>query len=49
VSYAGAQMSFDGLDQVNVQIPPSLRGRGQVDVVLTVDGQRANVVRVSIL
>ncbi len=49
VLYAGAQMSFDGLDQVNVQIPSSLRGRGQVDVVLMVDGQRANVVRVSIL
>jgi uncharacterized protein (TIGR03437 family) len=48
VLYAGAQMSFDGLDQVDVQIPASLRGRGEVDVVLSVDGQRANTVRVSI-
>jgi uncharacterized protein (TIGR03437 family) len=48
VLYAGAQMSFDGLDQVDVQIPVSLRGRGEVDVVLSVDGQRSNTVRVNI-
>ncbi len=46
--YAGAQMDFVGLDQVNVQIPASLRGRGEVDVVLSVDGQRTNTVTVSI-
>jgi len=48
VLYAGPQMSFDGLDQVNVQIPTSLRGRGEVDVVLMVDGQRSNTVKISI-
>ena len=48
VFYAGAQMGFVGLDQVNVQIPSSLRGRGTVDVVLMVDGQRANTVTISI-
>jgi len=48
VLYAGPQMSFDGLDQVNFQIPTSLKGRGEVDVVLTVDGQRSNTVKVSI-
>jgi len=48
VLYAGAQMSFDGLDQVDVQIPVSLRGRGDVDVVLSVDGQRSNTVKVNI-
>jgi len=48
VLYAGPQGGFVGLDQVNVGIPGSLRGRGEVDVVLLVDGQRANVVTVSI-
>ncbi len=48
VSFAGAQENFVGLDQVNVLIPRSLVGRGEVDVVLTVDGKTANAVRVSI-
>ena len=47
VQYAGPQNTFAGLDQVNVQIPPELAGRGEVDVVLSVDGQLANTVRVS--
>jgi uncharacterized protein (TIGR03437 family) len=37
-----------GLDQVNVQLPRSLAGRGDVDVVLTVDGKIAIMVRVNI-
>jgi uncharacterized protein (TIGR03437 family) len=48
VLYAGPQPSFAGLDQVNVQLPPSIRGAGAKDVVLTVDGQAANTVQVSI-
>ena len=40
--------SFVALDQANVLIPHSLMGRGEVDVVLTVGGQTANVVKVSI-
>lgn len=48
VSYAGAQGDFVGLDQVNLLLPKSLAGRGEVDVVLTVEGQAANTVRVSI-
>ena len=47
VQYAGAQGSFPGLDQVNVQVPPSMAGRGEVDVVLTVDAQPANTVKVA--
>lgn len=46
--YAGPQGSFAGLDQLNVLIPRSLAGRGEVDVVLMVDGVPANIVRVSI-
>jgi uncharacterized protein (TIGR03437 family) len=47
VLYAGPQNTLQGLDQVNVQIPPELAGRGEVDVVLSVDGQLANTVTVS--
>lgn len=48
VSFAQAQGSLTGLDQVNALIPRSLLGRGEVDVVLTVDGKAANTVWVSI-
>lgn len=48
VSFAGAQGSFVGLDQANIRIPRSLINRGEVDVVLTVDGQPANTVRISV-
>jgi len=47
VSYAGEQGAA-GLDQVNVGLPRSLAGRGEVDVVLMVDGQIANTVRINI-
>jgi len=46
--YAGAQGGFTGLDQINVRLPRSLIGRGEVDVALTVDGQAANTVKVQI-
>jgi len=48
VGYAGLAPGFVGLDQVNVIIPRSLIGRGEVDVVLVVDGKVANTVKVSI-
>lgn len=48
VEFAGAQGDFVGLDQVNVRLPRSLAGRAQMDVVLTVDGQQANAVRINI-
>ena len=47
VVYAGLQGDFVGLDQINVQLSRSLIGRGEVDVVLTVDGVTANTVRVN--
>jgi len=47
VTFNGAHESFIGLDQVNVKIPASLAGHGEVDVHLKVDGTAANVVRVS--
>ena len=48
VAYAGSQPQFAGLDQVNLYVPRSLAGAGEVPVVLTVDGVTANVVTVSI-
>lgn len=47
VRFAGSQGKFVGLDQVNLLLPRSLAGRGEVDVELRVDGQIANTVRVS--
>ncbi len=48
VAYAGPQGGFQGMDQVNLALPLSLRGAGETDLVLTVDGQTANTVRVNI-
>jgi len=48
VFFAGAQSGFVGLDQVNVSLPRSLAGRGEVDVVLMADGKTANTVRIAI-
>jgi uncharacterized protein (TIGR03437 family) len=48
VLYAGPQSSYAGFDQVNVSLPQSLSGSGEVNIVLTVDGQTANVVTVNI-
>jgi uncharacterized protein (TIGR03437 family) len=45
VTYAGPQGPFAGLDQVNISIPAALRGRGEVDVVVTAGGKASNAVR----
>lgn len=42
VLFAGPAEGFFGLDQVNLRLPRSLAGRGEVDVELTVDGVKAN-------
>jgi uncharacterized protein (TIGR03437 family) len=48
VLYAGPQGTEIGLDQVNISIPMRLSGTGETNLVLTVDGQAANTVRVNI-
>jgi uncharacterized protein (TIGR03437 family) len=48
VSFAGAQGTYFGLDQVNVALPHSLAGSGTVNVALTAAGQSANTVTVAI-
>lgn len=46
--YAGAQGDWVGLDQVNLRLPRTLVGRGEVEVMLMVDGRAANPARISI-
>jgi uncharacterized protein (TIGR03437 family) len=48
VTFAGAQPTFMGLDQVNIgPIPQSLAGSGPTNIVLTADGHTANTVNVT--
>jgi uncharacterized protein (TIGR03437 family) len=48
VAFAGAQGEFAGLDQMNLEIPVSLRGRGDVPIILTVDGVTTNSVNINV-
>ena len=48
VQYVGPQGTWPGLDQVNVLIPKSLEGAGNVSVVLSVAGMTANTVNFTI-
>ena len=48
VVYAGSANGFVGLDQVNVLLPPSLAGSGNVDVQLTASNLAANPVQITI-
>ena len=48
VEYAGAQGAFIGLDQVNIKLPRTLMGRGEIDVMLLVDGRLSNTVKINI-
>ena len=47
VAYSGTQGFFTGLDQVNVQLPASLAGRGDVPIILSVAGKQANTARMT--
>jgi uncharacterized protein (TIGR03437 family) len=46
--FAGAQGDLAGLDQLNVQLPRALSGRGTLDVVLTAAGRSANTVSLAV-
>ena len=43
VTYAGAQGTYAGLDQVNATLPATLKGRGQLVVTITANGQATNL------
>ena len=46
--YAGPAPNYAGLDQVNVGLPLTLRGSGEIQVTLAVDGQTSNVVTINV-
>ncbi len=46
VLYAGPQNQYEGLDQINVELPRSMASAGQVPVQVTIDGQSANPVSI---
>jgi uncharacterized protein (TIGR03437 family) len=48
IFFAGAQGQLDGLDQLNLEVPATLAGRGLVNVELSVDGQAANTVQIAL-
>jgi uncharacterized protein (TIGR03437 family) len=48
VDYARNQCCFVGLDQVNLLIPRSLIGRGEVDVVVTIDSKATAPLKIAI-
>ena len=48
VLFAGANGQFVSVDQVNVQIPPSLAGRGDVTLVLKASGSQAYTTHLTI-
>lgn len=48
IQYAGVQGGFAGLDQVNVELPASLAGSGNVTIQLSATGLAANPVNITI-
>jgi uncharacterized protein (TIGR03437 family) len=48
ILYIGAQPQYPGEDQLNVVVPASLAGAGEVPVILTAGGQTANTVTINI-
>jgi uncharacterized protein (TIGR03437 family) len=47
--FAGPQGEFVGLDQINLQIPANLAGRGEVEGVITVNGRAANTIQLRVI
>lgn len=48
VLYAGAQGSFVGQDQINLPLPRSLAGRGELLVTMTIEGMITNPVSINV-
>jgi uncharacterized protein (TIGR03437 family) len=48
VLYAGPQGTYYGLDQINVNVPPQLRGAGAVNLRVVVNGVSSGTVTVNI-
>jgi uncharacterized protein (TIGR03437 family) len=48
VAYAGAQPTFPGLDQINIQLPQQLSGTGLCNLIVKVDQHQTNTVTIDI-
>ena len=48
VIYADRHASYVGVDQINIRLPSELKGRGDVNVEVRIEGQTANPVRIFI-
>lgn len=48
IVFAGTAPGLEGVDQVNISLPRSLIGRGEVSLTLMADGQKANQVTINI-
>ncbi|MEY3284711.1 MAG: hypothetical protein RIR86_2724 [Acidobacteriota bacterium] len=46
--YAGSQGEFAGLDQINLLLPRTLRGLGEVNLSVVIDGRESPPVRINI-
>jgi uncharacterized protein (TIGR03437 family) len=47
VTYAGKQPEYVGVDQINLRVPRTIAGRGEVSLKLTLHGKRLNPVTVT--
>ncbi len=48
VLFAGPQSQFAGVDQINIRLSRALAGRGEVEVIVSVDGESSNRVLIRI-
>jgi uncharacterized protein (TIGR03437 family) len=48
VDYAGAAPGLQGVDQVNVTLPATLAGRGEINLSMLADSRASNAVQISI-
>ncbi len=48
ILYAGKQPEYIGLDQINIRLSPSLKGRGLITITLKIDDQLCNPVQISV-
>lgn len=46
--YIGEQGGFAGLDQINLSLPRTLAGRGEVEVTLAIDGKAINTLHIAL-
>jgi uncharacterized protein (TIGR03437 family) len=48
VLYAGSAPGLIGADQINVRLPRTLAGKGEVDLIVIVDGKAASAVKINL-